>query len=222
MINHPTLIVMLTYNDRTVKNAYEIFDECKDSAAEVWGMKEEGLPLEQMKELYAYMKKCGKTTALEVVAYTEKEGMEGMRMAAACGCDILMGTKFFDSINQFCKEHHIKYMPFVGDITGRPSILNGTAQDMIREADDYLSKGAYGIDLLGYRYTKDAAALNKTFVAQVGGPVCIAGSVNSFQRLDELKASDPWAFTIGSAFFENRFGGTFGEQINKVCSYMEK
>lgn len=222
MINHPTLIVMLTYNDRTVKNAYEIFEQCKDSAACVWGMKEEALPLEQMKELYAYMKECGKTTALEVVAYTEKEGMEGMRMAAECGCDILMGTRFFDSINRFCLEYKIKYMPFVGEITGRPSVLSGTAQDMIQEANTYLSKGAYGIDLLGYRYTKDAAALNEAIVSQVKGPVCIAGSVNSYQRLDELKKVAPWAFTIGSAFFEDKFGGTFSEQIDKVCSYMEK
>ena len=60
MINHPTLIVMLTYNDRTVKNAYEIFEQCKDSAACVWGMKEEALPLEQMKRtlcIYERMRK---------------------------------------------------------------------------------------------------------------------------------------------------------------------
>ena len=143
-------------------------------------------------------------------------------MAAECGCDILMGTRFFDSINRFCLEHKIKYMPFVGEITGRPSVLSGTAQDMIQEANTYLSKGAYGIDLLGYRYTKDAAALNEAIVSQVKGPVCIAGSVNSYQRLDELKKVAPWAFTIGSAFFEDKFGGTFSEQIDKVCSYMEK
>ena len=53
-------------------------------------------------------------------------------------------------------------------------------------------------------------------------PVCIAGSINSYQRLDEIKAADPWAFTIGGAFFENKFGGTFEEQINRVCKYMGK
>ena len=57
MKNIPKLIVMLTYNDMTVKNAYEIFDRCKDSKALYWGFKEEGLPPDKMKELYAYMKK---------------------------------------------------------------------------------------------------------------------------------------------------------------------
>ena len=31
MSKHPELIVMLTHNDRTVENAYEIFDTCKDT-----------------------------------------------------------------------------------------------------------------------------------------------------------------------------------------------
>ena len=40
-------------------------------------------------------------------------------------------------------------------------------------------------------------------------------------RLDEVKNVKPWAFTIGSAFFENKFDGTFKEQINKVYEYIE-
>lgn len=216
------LIVMLTHNDKTVDNAYEIFEQCKNSKAKFWGFKEEPIPLEEMKKLYAYMKECGKTTVLEVVAYTEKEGMEGAKMAVECGCDILMGTRFFDSINEFCKENKLKYMPFVGKVIERPSILEGTIDDMINEANKYLKKGVYGFDLLGYRYTGDAIELNKKFVSQVNAPVCIAGSVNSYKRLDELKDVNPWAFTIGGAFFENKFDGNFNEQINKVCEYIEK
>lgn len=216
----PKLIVMLTHNDLTVKNAYEVFDECKNSKAEFWGFKEEGIPLDEMKKLYAYMKECGKTTILEVVAYTEEECLKGANIAIACGCDILMGTMYFDSINQLCQEHNLKYMPFVGKITGRPSILEGTIEEMIEEANSYLKKGVYGFDLLGYRYTKDAKELNKEFTSKVNAPVCIAGSVNSYQRLDELKEANPWTFTIGGAFFENKFDGSINNQINKVCDYM--
>lgn len=222
MNNHPELIVMLTHNDRTVENAWEIFDQCKTAKAKFWGMKEEGIPFEQMKKLYAYMKEWGKTTVLEVVAYTEKECLEGARMAVECGCDILMGTIFSDSVNDFCKEHQLKYMPFVGEITGRPSILEGTIEGMLQEAARCLEKGVYGFDLLGYRYTGDAVKLNQEFVSQVNAPVCLAGSVNSYERLDEVKAAHPETFTIGGAFFENKFGGTFAEQVDKVCDYMEK
>lgn len=217
----PQLIVMLTHNDCTVENASEIFEQCRDSRAELWGLKEKMLPLEEMKRLCAYMKACGKTVFLEVVEYTEKECMEGARMAVECGCDILLGTKFFDSVNDYCKEHNMKYMPFVGEVTGRPSVLRGTEEEIIAEAKKYLEKGVYGFDLLGYRYTGDAAALNRMFVENIHVPICIAGSINSYERLDEIKEADPWAFTIGSAFFENRFAGTFAEQIDKVCDYMK-
>ena len=220
MKNSLNLIVMLTHNDETVNNAHEIFEKCKNSDAKFWGFKEKSLPIEQMKNLYKYMKECGKTTFLEVVEYTEKEGLEGSKIALECGCDILMGTMFFDSINEFCKKNNLRYMPFVGKVTERPSILEGEIDEIIKEANEYLKKGVYGFDLLGYRYTGNAVELNERFVLEVNAPVCIAGSVNG--RLDELKNINPWSFTIGSAFFENKFDGSFEEQINKVCEYVKQ
>ena len=222
MGNAPELIVMLTHNDLTVIDAYEIFDQCKKSKAKFWGFKEEPLPLEQMQKLFAYMKDCGKTTFLEVVSYSENECLEGARKAVACNCDFLMGTTFFDSVNDFCRTNHLNYLPFVGKITGRPSVLEGTLEEMINEASAYIAKGVYGIDLLGYRYTGDAAFLNREFVKNMEVPVCIAGSVNSYERLQEIKAVSPWAFTIGGAFFENKFDGTMKEQIDKVCNFMKE
>jgi len=220
--NSLNLIVMLTHNDETVNNAHEIFEKCKNSDAKFWGFKEKSLPIEQMKNLYKYMKECGKTTFLEVVEYTEKEGLEGAKLALECGCDILMGTVFFDSINEFCKKNNLRYMPFVGNVTERPSILEGEIDEIIKEANEYLKKGVYGFDLLGYRYTGNAVELNERFVLEVNAPVCIAGSVNGYERLDELKNINPWSFTIGSAFFENKFDGSFEEQINKVCEYVKQ
>lgn len=222
MKNSLNLIVMLTHNDETVNNAHEIFEKCKNSDAKFWGFKEKSIPIEQMKNLYKYMKECGKTTFLEVVEYTEKEGLEGAKIALECGCDILMGTVFFDSINEFCKKNNLRYMPFVGKVTERPSILEGEIDEIIKEANEYLKKGVYGFDLLGYRYTGNAVELNERFVLEVNAPVCIAGSVNGYERLDELKNINPWSFTIGSAFFENKFDGSFEEQINKVCEYVKQ
>lgn len=161
MKENMNLIVMLTHNDKTVENAYDIFDKYCDTQVEFWGFKEEPLPLEDMKNLYAYMKSKGKKTFLEVVAYSEEEGLHGAEIALECGCDILMGTIFHDSINDFCRENNLKYMPFVGKIKERPSILEGKIEDIVSEAKNYISKGVYGIDLLGYRYTGDAMKLNE-------------------------------------------------------------
>ncbi|MEA4893815.1 MAG: hypothetical protein VB064_00970 [Oscillospiraceae bacterium] len=219
---NPELIVMLTHNDKTVADAAEIFEQCKDTPAVNWGFKEIGLPLPEMKKLFSYMKQYGKTTFLEVVAYTEEECMDGAKMAAECGVDYLMGTLYFDSINSYCKANGLKYLPFVGKITGRPSVLEGTIEGMIDEANSYLKKGVYGFDLLGYRFTGDPVELNRRFVAGVDAPVCLAGSVASYSRLDEVKATGCWTFTIGGAFFENKFDGTFAEQVTKVVEYMRK
>lgn len=219
-MNTPELIVMLTHNDLTVANAREIFEECKQSKAKLWGFKEKPLPKEAMKTLYAEMKACGKTTFLEVVAYSEEEGLKGAELAVYCKCDILMGTIFSDKINHYCQQHNLEYMPFVGEISGRPSVLNGTITDIIAEAKSYIDKGAYGIDLLGYRYTGDAIQLNKSLVQHVDAPVCLAGSIDSYERLNEVKRANPWAFTIGSAFFDNKFQASIAEQINIVCDYM--
>ena len=132
-----------------------------------------------------------------------------------------MGTVYSDAVRDYCRAHGLRYMPFVGQVTGRPSVLQGTPEGMIDEARRYLAKGVYGIDLLGYRYTGDAAALTRAFVAAVPAPVCLAGSVNSLARLDEVKAAGAAYFTIGSAFFEHAFGGSIADQINAVCDYME-
>ena len=220
MSNTPHLVVMLTHHDRTVSNAPAIYASAWDSPADYWGFKEVGLPLEQMKALYSEMKAHGKTTVLEVVAYTEEECLQGAQIAAACGCDILMGTMFFDSVNNFCRENHLKYMPFVGTITGRPSVLEGTIDEMIRQANAYLQKGVYGIDLLAYRYTGNVSELIRRFTRSVDAPVCLAGSIDSFSRLDEVRAAGAWAFTIGGAFFEEKFGSDFRSQIESVCTHM--
>ena len=219
----PELIVMLTHHDQTVEDACEVFAQCKDAKARYWGFKEEPLSLEKMKNLYETMRSCGKYTALEVVDYTENGCIEGAMKAVECKVDCLMGTIYFDSVRDICQREGIRYMPFVGRIEGRPSILSGTAEEMILEAKNYLNKGVYGIDLLGYRYTGDAVELNQRFVNAMHGmgvPVCIAGSVDSYQRLDELKAIQADYFTIGGAFFEHRFGDSFTEQVNAVYDYM--
>ncbi len=216
----PELIVMLTHNDLTVENAYEVFEQCKDTKALYFGFKEQPLPIEEMKRIYTRMKECGKRTVLEVVEYTEKEGIEGALMAIACNCDVLMGTIYSESIHQLCKQYNITYMPFVGKIIDRPSILQGSIESMVEEAENLKKEGVDGIDLLGYRYDEDAEALISEMVSKTGMPICVAGSIDSYERLQFVKDVQPWAFTIGSAFFENKFGSSIAEQIDKVCDFI--
>lgn len=88
----------------------------------------------------------------EVVACTKPECLAGAGMAVKCGCDILMGTLLFDSVNALCKAHGLKYMPFVGQTAGRTCTPEGSVEGLVGEARRCLAKGPWGIDLPGYRY----------------------------------------------------------------------
>ena len=224
MENRPELIVMLTHNDVTVKNAKEVFEECKNSKANFWGFKEVGIPLDEMKELYSYMKQCGKTTFLEVVAYTEEECMEGAKMGVACGVDYLLGTLYFDSINDYCKENGMKYLPFVGTIEGRPSVLKGTMEEIIEQGKQCLAKGVAGFDLLGYRYVDgDPNVLAAEYIKNAKRPVCLAGSIGSEERMKLVKEMNPWTFTMGSALFTKNFvkDGSFRDNLKYVVDFLK-
>jgi hypothetical protein len=217
----PHLIVMLTHHDQTVENAPEVFEDCRNSSAEYWGFKDVGLPTDQMKKLISNIKAAGKKACLEVVRYTEQECLESARLAVDCGFDFLMGTIYFDSVGGLLKNKSVKYMPFCGRVSGRPSVLEGSILEIINEAKGIAQRGVSGFDLLAYRYKGDPEELAQQFVKEVTLPVIIAGSISSFARLDKVKEIRPWGFTIGSAFFENKFGDLpIGKQIDRVVSYV--
>lgn len=219
-MSHTELIVMLTKDDRTIQNAADIFQQCKNTSNLYWGMKEEGINLMQMKDLFYEMHLAEKKTVLEVVAYSEEEGMRGARMAHECGCDLLIGTNFTERILDYCEEHEMKYMPFIGTVTGRPSVLKGSIEQMERDIIAYKRRGVFGVDLLGYRYEKNADELISRMVSASEIPICVAGSIRSFQQIDTVLNAGAWGFTIGGAFFDRCFGNSIKDQIENVCHYI--
>ena len=220
----PEFIVMLTYNDRTVKDALSIFRECKHAPVGHWGFKDVGLPPEDMKALVHEMKAAGKTTYLEIVSLSEEEGLRGAEIAVEASFDVLMGTVFFPSILEYLKDKPIKYYPFPGHIYGHPSILDGTMDDIVAHARFLESQGVQGMDLLSYRYVGDAAVLLQEVVKATSVPIVSAGSIESHKRLAEVWQAGAWGFTIGSALFDKKFvpNGSFLENILAVCDWLEK
>jgi len=219
----PELIVMLTYNDKTVENALELFNEMKHTPVIHWGFKDVGLPPDKMKEVVESMNAAGKTTFLEVVSLTEEEGLSGAKLAVECGFDILMGTVFFDSINDYLKDKPVKYYPFPGHVHSHPTILDGTIEDIVQHARDMEAKGVEGMDLLTYRYTGDAPALLKEVVQATHVPIVSAGSIDSFDRIAEVRDTGTWGFTIGTAFFEKQFipNGSFIDNMMAVWDWVQ-
>lgn len=218
----PEIIIMLTHNDVTVKNASEIFESCKDLPVKYWGFKNVGLPKDQMKQLAAAMKEAGKTTFLEVVTYDEASCLDGAQTAIDCGFDCLCGTIYYDSVAKLLKDNGMEYMPFVGKVSGSPSILEGTNEEIIANANELIAKGITGFDILAYRHVIDGEKLAYDFCKAVDAKIVIAGSINSFARIDTMFDIGPFAFTMGSALFTKNFvpDGSFRDNLKAVADYM--
>lgn len=220
----PELIVMLTHHDQTVPDALELFERTKEYPIKHWGFKDVGLPPDEMRRVVVAMKDAGKTTFLEVVSLSEEEGLRGARLAVELGFDILMGTVFYPSIAEYLKDKPVRYYPFPGHVHSHPSILDGEIDAIVAHARELEAYGMHGLDLLTYRYDGEATRLLKQVVEATNIPVVSAGSIASFERINEVWDSGAWGFTIGSAFFERKFvpEGSFEENVLAVCNWLEE
>jgi hypothetical protein len=220
----PKLVTMLTNNDETVKDAKEIFLECADLDCEYWGFKDIGLEQQAMKDLVQEMKKKKKITCLEVVTLTEPECLAAAKLALECEFDYLMGTVYYPSVGALMKGKKTKYSPFCGRVHGHPSILEGSPEEIAADGKRLESLGVNALDLLAYRNKDRAEEGIKKLIQAVKIPVVVAGSIDSYERLDKMKELDPFGFTIGSAFFSKKFvsGGSFRQQMEAVIAYLKK
>ncbi|MCL5073158.1 MAG: hypothetical protein M1308_20050 [Actinobacteria bacterium] len=221
----PKLILMFTQNDVTVPNAIEAFEEVKHLPVDYFGFKEIGLPPEKMKLLNDKIHAAGFQSFIEVVEYDEDKIMGPSKMAVDMGFDYLMGTVYYPSIWKII-DKKINYFPFCGKIYERPSILDGTVEEIAADAKRIEAAGANGFDLLAYRYIKPEK-VNELVAAvrnAVRVPVVSAGSINSFARLQETIDQGVWGFTIGGAFFEKKFvpDGSYSDNVAAVLSKLGK
>lgn len=220
----PELIVMLTHHDRTVSDALELFQRAREYPITHWGFKDVGLAPKEMQSLAGTMKAAGKTTYLEVVSLSESEGLQGARLAVDSGFDILMGTVFYPSILEYLSDKPIKYYPFPGHVHSHPSILDGTIAEIVAHARELEAHGVHGLDLLTYRFNGEAGQLLKQVVEATRLPIVSAGSIASFDRIQEVWDAGAWGFTIGSAFFEKKFvpDGSFEQNLLAVCDWLRE
>ena len=220
----PELIVMLTHHDKTVSDALELFQRAREYPITHWGFKDVGLAPKEMQSLAGTMKAAGKTTYLEVVSLSESEGLQGARLAVDSGFDILMGTVFYPSILEYLSDKPIKYYPFPGHVHSHPSILDGTIAEIVAHARELEEHGVHGLDLLTYRFNGEAGQLLKQVVEATRLPIVSAGSIASFDRIQEVWDAGAWGFTIGSAFFEKKFvpDGSFEQNLLAVCDWLRE
>lgn len=213
------LITMLTWHDVTVPDAKEIFLSAKDAPCDQWGFKIEGTTPESFADLAACMKENGKETFIEVLAMSEEDCITAARQCIAGGVDHMLGTPYWPSVQEMLGEAGISYSPFPA--LDPDSRIRRPVKDVVADIAEKEAAGVDGITLSAFRYLGEEGpeALLASVDANVTKPFRIAGSVNTFERIDYLKTLNNLAgFTIGGAFFEKRFGDSFAENITAVAN----
>jgi NAD(P)H-dependent flavin oxidoreductase YrpB (nitropropane dioxygenase family) len=217
-------IFMLTYNDVTVPNAIEVFEEVKDTGIKYVGFKDIGLPVGKLKSLVNILRKEKRTIFLEVVSETEEANIRSAKRAIELGVDYLIGGTYVKPTLNLLKGTGIKYCPYIGKVVGHPCLLRGTISEISEDAKKMEALGVAGINLLAYRYDGDVDRLITSVLQAVNIPVIIAGSINSFERVRRVVELGAWGFTIGGAIFDKKFvpSGNLRDQIIAVMKEVEK
>ncbi len=214
----PELITMLTHNDVTAPNSIELFMGAKDAPCNYWGFKDIGISEDEMKRLVDAMKENGNTVFMESLAYSEKNTMESLELASRCGVEYVLGATYYENAAAFASAYHIRFSPFIGlRNSGR---LYGDIEELVFYAKERVKHDVFGINISAYRYEGDCGELIQRVVAAVDKPVSVAGSVDCFEKLASIKASGCWAFTVGGALFEHKFGDTFANQIEIITQFL--
>lgn len=215
-------IFFLTYNDVTVRNAIDVFEETKNTGIKYVGFKDIGLPKNKLIELHSKMKKEGMTTFLEVVTATEEDNVRSTKIGVELGVDYIIGGIYARQTLPLLQDTNIKYFPYIGKVVGHPCLLRGAIKEIAADARMVEELGVSGIDLLAYRYDGNPERLIRSIQNTVEIPLIVAGSINSLERVRKMVDLDVWAFTIGSAIFDRKFvsNGTLGDQIKTVLERM--
>jgi hypothetical protein len=199
-------IFMLTKSDKTVQNAMQIYEGIASTAIQYVGFKDIGLPFDELKALAQRIRCDGKKVMLEVVSTSEESELRSVEAAIQMGVDHLLGGRHAEQAVRLLKNTTIQYFPFAGQTVGHPTQLTGSEREIVDDAKRLAAlDGVHGLDLLAYRFNGDGPQLMRSVVGAVSIPVIAAGSIDSNRRVQAMRQSGAWAFTVGSAVFDGCF-----------------
>lgn len=210
-------ILMLTLNDETVSDAVDRYDEISDTGVSCIGFKDVGIPAAEQARLVDRIRSNGHTAFLEVVDLTADGERQSAQAAVDMGVDYLVGGTRISTTLATLEGSGVRYMPYVGTVTGHPAVLEGDPDQIAASARQAADEGVDGINLLAYRYVGDGLALAQSIVEAVDIPVISAGSIATLEQVRDISAAGTWGFTIGSALIEgNVVPGSFRDQVVAV------
>ena len=214
-------IFMLTRNDRTVADASQHLHAALGLGVRHIGFKDIGLPLDQLKYLNAAIKAGGARSYLEVVSLDRESEIVSARAAVEIGVDILLGGTRVDDVLPIIQGTGIRYYPFPGRITGHPSVLEGSIEQIVASAKAIAAReGVHGLDLLAYRSAENVPELMKAVCAAVSKPVYVAGSIDTAERIAVVKEAGAAGFTIGTAALDGNYPASGKDLPSQLTAIM--
>jgi hypothetical protein len=199
-------IFMLTRHDMTVPDAVEVYDSLRGIDLDWVGFKDIGQPVEVLRTLTERIHGDGRSAVLEVVSVDRDSELTSVEVGLEIGVDMIMGGTRPDHVLPVLAGCDVRYFPFPGRILGHPSVLTGSIDEIVTSAADLTARrGVHGLDLLAYRHDGDIATLMRRVVEASAGPVVVAGSIDSADRIQAVTDAGAWAFTIGSSVFDGSF-----------------
>jgi mannose-6-phosphate isomerase-like protein (cupin superfamily) len=159
-----------------------------------------------LKALNRAIKDGGVTSYLEVVSLDRDSEVASAKAAVEIGVDVLLGGTRVDDVLPIIRGTDIQYFPFAGRISGHPSVLEGTIDEIVASAVAIAARdGVHGLDLLAYRSREDVPALMKAVCTAVAKPVLVAGSIDTPERISLVKEAGAAGFTIGTAALDGKY-----------------
>lgn len=212
-------IFMLTRHDRTVADAEQQLHTALKLGVRHIGFKDIGLPLEQLQRLNAAIKAGGATSYLEVVSLDRQSEITSAKAAVTIGVDMLLGGTRVEDVLPIIAGTAIQYFPFPGRITGHPSVLEGSIDEIVASARAMCAHdGVHGLDLLAYRSKENVPALMAAVCAAVSKPVYVAGSISSPDRIAIVKAAGAAGFTIGTAALDGQYPADGKDEVSQLTA----
>lgn len=212
-------VFMLTHDDRTVDHAAEIVPTLAGTGLRHIGFKDVGADPARQRELTSLAHDNGFEVMLEVVSTTKADELASLRTAVEAGVDwVLGGTHAADGAGIL--PDSVGYCPFPGRVVDHPSVLLGTIDEIAADAERLTALDhVTGVDLLAYRHpTAEVEALIREVVRRSSGPVIVAGSIASIDRVLAVTQAGAWGYTIGSAIFDGLLPGapSIADQVRRV------
>ena len=217
-------IFMLTRNDRTIDDALDLVELIRPVGLTHIGFKDVGADPASLTALVDAIHESGATSYMEVVSTTAKECVRSATLARDLGVHRLLGGTQIEAILPLLEGSATTYYPFSGKPIGHPTILAGQPDDVESDCRRFVEAGCAGSDLLAYR-ASEADPIELVRAARMGlGPdalLIVAGAVDRFQQICDLKEAGADAFTIGTAVFDGSYSPRKGSILSQLNDVLE-